>query len=75
VGDLVNDTYVKLGILYELGASVKFYLNGTLVGTTTDTTKIVTAVDLVPTIELWANTSAVSTMTVDYVLVRMTPRV
>lgn len=75
VGDLVDATYVKLGILYELGASVKFYLNGTLVATTTDTTKIVTAVDLVPTIELWANTSAVSTMTVDYVLVRMTPRV
>lgn len=73
--DLVDDTYVVLGILYELGSSVKFYVNGTLKITVTDTNDIVTGVDLVPTLEVWANTSAVSTMTVDYVLVRQTPRV
>jgi len=73
--DLVDDTYVVVGILYEQGVSVKFYVNGTLVETSVDTDDIPVATDLVPTIEIETAAAAVATMTVDYILARQLTRV
>lgn len=74
---MVNDTYVSVLIVYELGASVKFYVNGTLItsATCTDITKIVTGVDLAPTIEIGATDTSQPKLSVDYLLARQTPRV
>ena len=73
--DWANDTFVTLGILYELGASVKFYVNGVLKITTTDTSKIVTGVDLTPTFECICTDTTQVKLTIDYVLVRQMPRI
>lgn len=73
--DMADDTYIVLGILYELATTVKFYVNGTLKITVSDTNDIVTGVDLVPTLEILATDTSQPTMTVDYLLVRQTPRV
>ena len=71
----VNDTFVTVAILYELGVSVKFYVAGTLVATVVDTTCIPIATDLTPTLEIGCTDTTQCQMTVDYILVRQTPRV
>jgi hypothetical protein len=54
---------------------VKFYVNGTLKITSSTASSIVTGVELVPTLEISATDTSQPTLTVDYVLVRQTPRV
>lgn len=67
VGDIVDDTYVKLGFVIDGLTSVKFYVNGVLVETGTTASAIPDAVMCLSYVAQCEQTSADAEMSVDWV--------
>ncbi len=72
IADLADDTWVKLGIVIDGLTSVKYYVNGVLVSTTTVTAEIPNAVMALSYVAQVEQTSADAELRVDWVRILQT---
>ena len=74
-GDIADNTYVKLGFVIDGLTTVKWYVNGVLVHTSSVTAQIANAVMCLSYVAQVEQTSADAELSVDWVRLVQTPRV